>query len=330
MNNDENLKILKSNNKGLLITLITLIIGIALIVWGTSFENKEDDLVAKSYSELISSKKDEPKEYVNITIAYLPYLFAEETDDYGGKKYYIVFDNNDYPYIVRLTDTTYNILKLRYDNKQDISYEISGYLFKQQKEMKDLAIEAHKEIFEDSMISEANYELYFGKCYLDETLSPSTGIEALSIGIGIGLLILSFFIFIFYIVFKIKHKRSLKKYSREELESELLKPNVEYFKKANICLTDKYIISTMTGLDVIKYEDILWIYYENRRYNFVSIGKYIVARLKNKKMVQLAYTYNNEELLIEIMKKIKAKNEEIMLGFTKENQERYKELTKKH
>ena len=330
MNSNENLKILKGSKKGLLTTIITLIIGIALIVWGTSFENKKDDLVAKSYSELISHKKDEPKEYVSLTISYLPYLFAEKDDDYGGKKYYIVFDENDYPYIARLTDLTYNLLKLKYDNNQEISYKISGYLFKQEKEMKELAMDAHKEIFEDSMISEANYELYFGKCYLDETLTPSTGVEAFAIGIGFGSLLLSLFIFIIYIASRIKFKKSLKKYSREELESELLKPNVEYFKKANICLTDKYIISTMIGLDVIKYEDILWMYYENRRYNFVSIGKYIIARLKNKKMVQIAYTYGNEELLIEIMKKIKAKNEEILLGFTKENQERYKELTKKY
>ena len=329
MSNSDVKKILKGSNKGLYVVFLSLIIGIILITWGSSFENKDEDLVAKSYSELIANKKDEVNEYVKINIAYLPYLFAEETDDYGGKKYYIVFDNNNYPYIVRLTDTTYKMLEKQYDNDEEISYEISGYLFKQQKEMKDLAIDAHKEIFSDSLISEANYELYFGKCYLDETLTPTTGVEAIMIGIGVGLLILSFIVFIFYIVFKIRFKKGIKKHSIEKLEAELMEPGVLYFPKERICLTDKHVISMMAGLDVIKYEDILWIYYENRNYNFVSIGKYIIARLKNKKMLQIAYSYGNEDLLIEIMKKIKEKNDEILLGFTKENQQKYKELIKK-
>ena len=329
MDNNESLKILKGNKKGLVVSLVILIISIFLIVFGSSLGTQDEDVVAKDYGELISSKQDNTNEYVKINIAYLPYLFASESDDYGGKKYYIVFDDNQYPYIVRLTDNTYNKLEQLYDNNEEISYEIKGYLFKQEKELKELAINAHKELFSDSEISEANYELYFGKSYLDETITPSTGVEAITIGVGVGLILLSFFIFIFYIVFKIRFKKNIKKYNKEELESELLKPNTLYFKKENICLTDKYVISTMAGLDVIKYEDILWLYYENRRYNFVSIGKYIIARTKDRKMMQIAYSYGNEELLIEIMKKIAEKNDQIMLGFTKENQQKYKELTKK-
>ena len=329
MNNNEALNILKRSKKGLLVVLVSLIIGIGLIVLGTSILNKEEEKIAKNYGALISSKTDNANEYVKVTISYLPYLFATKEDDYGDKNYYIIFDENDYPYIARLTDSTYKMLEKKYENNETISYEVSGYLFRQEKEMKPLAIDAHKEIFSDSMISEANYELYFGKCYLDETLTPSTGIEALSIGIGVGLLFLSFFAFIFYIVFAIRYKKNIRKYGKEILEAELLKPDTQYYKKAHICLTDKYVISTMSGLDVLEYKDILWLYYENRRYNFASIGKFIVARTANKKIVQLAYTYSNEDLLIEIMKKIKEKNEQILLGFTKENQEKYKELVKK-
>ena len=323
MNNNESLKILKNSKKGLLISLGMLILSIILITLGTSLGVKAEDKVAKDYGALISSKQDNTDEYVKITIAYLPYLFAEESDDYGGKKYYIVFDNRDYPYIARLTDDTYKKLENLYDNNEEISYELKGYLFKQEKELRDLAIDAHKELFEDSEISEANYELYFGKSYLDETITPTTNLEAITIGIGVGLIFLSFFIFIFYIVSRIRFKKNIKKYSKEELEYELSKKDTLYFKKEHICLTDKYIISTLTGLDI------LWLYYENRRYNFISIGKYIIARTKNKKMISIAYTYGNEELLIEIMKKITEKNNNILLGFTKENQQKYNELIKK-
>ena len=329
MDNNKPISILNNSNKGLLVAFIILIISIALIFFGSSLENKNEDIVAKNYDTLIANKQDNTNEYVKINIAYPPYLFAEESDEYGGKKYYLVFDNNKYAYIARLTDSTFNKLEEEYNNNQTVSYELKGYLFKQEPDLTELAINAYKDIFTESDITKANYELYFGKSYLDETITPSTNLEAITIGIGVGLVLLSFFIFIFSIVFKIRFKKNLKKYSKEELEKELLNPNCLYFKKQNICLTDKYIVSTMAGLDVIKYEDILWLYYENRRYNFVSIGKYIIARTKNKKMYQLAYSYSNEELLIEIMKKIAEKNDQILLGFTKENQQKYKELTSK-
>ena len=110
---------------------------------------------------------------------------------------------------------------------------------------------------------------------------------------------------------------------------ELAKESTMYFKKEEICLTDKYIISTFLGLNILKYDDIVWTYYEDRRYNFVSIGKYLIARTKNKKAYQIAYTFRNVDLLIEIMNKIHDKNDKVMVGFTKENQQAYKELTKK-
>ncbi len=83
------------------------------------------------------------------------------------------------------------------------------------------------------------------------------------------------------------------------------------------------------GLEILKYDDIVWTYYEDRRYNFVSIGKYLIARTKDKKAHQIAYTFRKVDLLIEIMNKMHEKNDKMMVGFTNENQKAYKELTKK-
>ena len=185
------------------------------------------------------------------------------------------------------------------------------------------------ELFTDSLISEANYEMYFGKSYLDETMTPSSDIVSIMIGIGVGTSILGFAIFIVFIVYKIRFKKNIKKYDKYELESELLSSDALYFKKENICLTNKYIISTLKGLDVIKYEDILWAYYENRNLNYSNIGKYLIVGLKNKKLIELAYSFNDEEVLIEIMNKINMKNKNILIGYSKENQNKYNELIKK-
>ena len=94
-------------------------------------------------------------------------------------------------------------------------------------------------------------------------------------------------------------------------------------------MTDKYLVTCFTGLNVINYEDILWLYYQDVSYNYVPVGKYLVAATVNKKRIRIAYSYKNAELLVEIMNKIQEKNNQIMLGFTKENQKKYKELIKK-
>lgn len=327
--NNEALKILKENKKNLLVTLGISILGIILIIIGAAFSISPEDLEPKEYDELISNKQDTPDDYATVTITYLPYLFAEKDTDYGTKKYYMIFDENGYPYIARLTDETYKKLEAKYDNGEDISYKITGFLSAQETELRKLAIESHKELFEDSKITDENYELYFGKTFIDEEYVPSTTIEIIFISIGGISLIVGLICFIVCIVGVIRFKKTLNKYGKDELEYELAKSSTIYYKKQEVCLTDNYVITTFMGLDVIKYEDILWLYNENRRYNFISIGKYLIARTNNKKAIQLSYVYKNEAKLIEIMNKIHEKNPKILIGFTKENQNAYKEMTKK-
>ena len=75
MDNNKPISILNNSNKGLLVAFIILIISIALIFFGSSLENKNEDIVAKNYDTLIANKQDNTNEYVKINIAYPPYLF---------------------------------------------------------------------------------------------------------------------------------------------------------------------------------------------------------------------------------------------------------------
>lgn len=329
MDSSEPLKMFEKGKKGLIISVLLFVLGIIFIILGSYLMNEKKDVVAKDYNYLISYNKDKSNEYVKLTITYLPYLFAEESGSYGNKKYYIVFDENDYPYIARLTDSTYKGLEIKYDKGEKISYELSGYLLKQEDKLKKLAIDAHREIFDDSKINESNYSSYFGNTYLDETYVPPTALSIISMVLGFILTPVCFVFIIFNIVSIIKTKKTIKKYGIEELKYQLLKSNSIFYKKQNICLTDKYLVTCFTGLNVINYEDILWLYYQNVSYNYVPVGKYLVAATVNKKRIRIAYSYKNAELLVEIMNKIQEKNNQIMLGFTKENQKKYKELIKK-
>lgn len=329
MNEMEAKKLLKGPKKDILTSIGLFILGIILIFVGVALEPSTEGIEATDYDTLIGNKADKEDAYAKVTIAYLPYLFAEETGEYGNKNYYIIFDKKGYPYIARLTDETYQKLEKLYDEGLEISYELKGYLFNQDAELKPLAINAHRKMFEDSEISEANYEMFFGKTYIDEVAKASSAGEIIFLTIGIVLSIIGVICFIVAVIAKIRFKSVLRKANKDDLLYELAKDSTMYFKKEEICLTDNYIISTFLGLNILKYDDIVWTYYEDRRYNFVSIGKYLIARTKNKKAYQIAYTFRNVDLLVEIMNKIHDKNDKVMVGFTKENQQAYKELTKK-
>ena len=230
-------------------------------------------------------------------------------------------------YIVRLTDNTYTKLENMYnENPEEFSYVLKGYIFEDSTELKQLAISAYNEAMEEEIVNNENFRLYFGNTYLDEILTPYTNISALLLGLGIGIDILAFVFLIFYIVGGIKLKLSLKKYYKDDLEYELSKTTTLAYEKANIYLTDKYIISKTMGLTVIEYNELVWLYNEKRSYNGILVGITLIGYKNNNKRYGLASVYLNEELLIEIMNKIKDKNPSIMIGYTEENQRNYKEI----
>lgn len=323
-------KILKNSKVPLLIAIIIIVISIVLFIASVKLDSQgQQELVAKDYNELIAYGQDVENEYVEVTITDIPYGFAEEEDENVTRNYYFVFDEYDYMYIVRLTDSTYKMLENKYiENPEEFSYTLKGYIFEDPAELKELAIEAYNEAVEEEVVNDENFRIYFGNTYLDETLTPYTDISAMLIGIGVGIDVIAFVLLIVYIIGTVKSKSALKKYDKEDLEYELEKASTVAYKKSNIYLTDKYIISKVVGLTVLEYNELVWLYNEKRRQNGIPVGTYLIGYTEKKKRYQLASTYNDENLLNEIMIKIKEKNSLVMLGYTKENQEKYKEIKK--
>lgn len=320
-------KILKTSKRLLIIILIMFLISLALFVCGTELEQRAvDETTAKDYNELISYKQDVENEYVEVTIADIPYGFAESD---AGQKYYFVYDENNFMYIVRLTDTTYSMLENMYkENSEEFSYTLKGFIFNDSQELKEIAISSYNESMEEKVVNNDNFSAYFGDTYLDEELTPYSDTSSMLYSIGIIIDMISFVLLILYIVRIIKNKSTFKKYDKEDLEYELSKPSTIEYKKANIYLTDKYIISKVYGLTVVEYNELVWLYNLKRKYNGIPVGIYLMA-LDSKKIYQIVKvntSKKNEELLIEIMNKIKDKNPSIMLGYTEENQQKYKEI----
>lgn len=328
-------KVLKTNKVTLITAVIFILVG-ALGIFGIEYilpkfgEKTQQELIGKDYRKLISSEQDIENEYVEVTITYIPYIFMQEEDNGYISKYYFVVDQYNYPYIVRLTDSTYEILKSKYnENSKDFSYTLKGYIFEYSAELKGLTIEAYNQAIQKELVSEENFKFYFGKTYLDETLTPFNIAEeillivvCICVGVGCAAPIS----LIAYVVAIFKTRRTLKIYNKEELEYELSKSSTLEYEKVKVYLTDKFIISkSILGLNVLEYNDIVWVYYEKRSVNFIPIGTWLVA-FNNKRVYDLACRLpfkKDIQQFKEIILKIEEKNPDVMINYTKENQEKY-------
>lgn len=325
MKEEEYKKLFKLSKKYLISFIITLFLSVVLFYMANILTTKEKP-IPTDYHYLIGNNKEEEGDYVKVTTDSIPYLFASSGDEYN---YYIIFDKNNYMYIARLTDETYKLLENKYDVQEEISYEIKGYIYNTKEDLKELAIDAYNESTKTNTINKDNFSSYFGNTYVDETITPSTTMETILISLGILFLISNIIIVIYAIIVLINNKKTIKKYGKETLEYELAKSTTKAYKKADIYLTDKYIISTLYGLKVYSYEDFIWIYNQKRSYNFISIGIYLLGLTNKKRTHQLAYRYRDEQELINIMNEISNKSDKIMTGYTKENIQKFKEITKK-
>lgn len=332
-NNMEIEKIFKPKKILLIIGLAILAIAIGLIVAGCiTNKNKYDKEEAQVYNDLIAANKDKEEMLVELEITEIPYLFATKEEKSSKENYYFAIDEHNYWYIVRLTENTFKKIEEQYNaDKENFKYTLKGYIYNDPSELKRLAISAYNENLSENAekLTTTNFREYLGNTYLDETKTPFDSTATTFIGVGIGVAIISLIFLIIYISQATKVKSTLKKYNIEDLKDALSNCNMEEYKKQSIYLTNKYLISTLNGLDVFEYKDILWIYNEKRKQNGVSLGVWLMVCTADRKRIQVGRA-QKDDILIEIMTKIKEKNQDILVGFTGDNNKQYKELTKKN
>lgn len=319
-------KIVKPKKKSLIIGLIFLVITMILIGIGT-YLDRDRNLTPKDFHELIYNNKDIEKEYVKINLAYPPFSFAIKNDTLT---FYFVSDIDNYLYIARLTEETYKKIDELYEqNPDDFNYQLEGYIYTIPEDIKPFAVKTYNEVYEEEILTLANLEEYVGNTYLDETITPYTQQVSIVIICGVVSAFLTLVFLIVGTVNFIKTKKKLKSIDIDELKSALAKATTVEYPKIGIYLTDQYLISNSNSLTILKYEDILWLYNEKRRVNGVYVGTYLKGVTNKKKTLILGYTRKQVETLEEIMQKVYEKNKEVMIGFTGENQKKYKEFKKR-
>ena len=268
-------KILKNNNNLLICSIVLLIASIGFFLGSSYFDSINKEETPLNYRDLIKKGEDKSEDYVSINIASVPYLFAAEDD--SDLKSYFVFDKDDYMYIVRLTDETYKKIRRLYNEDDNFSYILTGYLFNVPDELKILAITTYNEQNNKKILTNNNYKKYLGSTYLDEISKPMTTSAIILLCMGFLTDAFALIVFVGYIVSKVNYRKAKKMYNLDELDMELQKSTTIKYEKEQVYLTDKYIISNFMGLKVLEYKDIIWMYNENRKYNGITIGIFLLA-----------------------------------------------------
>lgn len=314
-------------SKKMLFIAIFLFVGIIVFLGiGTYYTDKKDECF--DYHELIKESKDTSDTYVSLNITDLPYEFGVEEKNDKKYKYYFVSDSN-YMYIVRLTDRVFNDIKSIYDKGEAFSYQVKGYLFETPSELKKLAIDTYNEGNDSNFkLTNDNYEDYLGSTYMDIELTPYTDFVSISNAAAIICFTFMLICILLFIISLCKYKKAIKKYDLSMLESLINESDTLEYRDAKIYLTRKYLISTLYGLTVLDYNDILWMYTVNRHYNRVETGVSLIAVTKDFKSNQIGNIFKNKEMFLEIMKKTNEYNSNIKLGYTDDNINYFKKLKK--
>lgn len=318
-------KVCKKIKNNLYAMILFLILAFGCFGWAyvidSQVKNKNITL-----HELIYNGSIEEKQVTSLTVTEKPYVFAEYDSNKTSPKYYFLVDN-DYLYVGYLDYDTY--LKLNVDSIVDTPITIQGVTKKIPGDVIDIAIEVYNEDLEEKVLTRENYKSYIGEICIDTVSDVDDNI--LQIILGILFFNISFIYFIIYIV----KNRKIKKLKKDnilwqEIQNELESAETIDYSKFSTYLTPNYIIDGSNGFQLISYQDIAWVYLHENRYNGVTNDRYLIVIKKNKKKVNIARLSGihpkSKDTFMEIMKEIYEKNQDILVGYTKENKQRVKDL----
>lgn len=312
------------------IILFVVFMGLGLLIYSDEV-NAEYEVLTKNTSENV---------YAKLNVSLLDSAFATETLDGKEKDYYIAFDENDNPFIIVLDKSGLESLKkiqeytlseteiekpnpvMVYGNVSKSDTEVFKYLqeFLKDEDGNTYTIDELKNVV--------------GENYLDTTWdNKEEGIFAL---ILFGVFSLSGLILIIvYFVRNKKSKKILEEYGREleKIEEDVNSGKGIHNKKCKVYLTDRYLLSYAGGVKLIELNDIVWVYPFITKQNGITTSKsiYVVTNNGKSNVVAVVNTWGkkNKASYEEIYQDIINKVPNVLVGYSKENMEKAKEMYKK-
>lgn len=312
------------------IILFVVFMGLGLLIYSDEV-NAEYEVLTKNTSENV---------YAKLNVSLLDSAFATETLDGKEKDYYIAFDENDNPFIIVLDKSGLESLrKIQEYTLSETEIEkpnpvmVYGNVLKSDTEVFKYLQEFLKD--EDgNTYTIDELKSVVGENYLDTTWdNKEEGIFAL---ILFGVFSLSGLILIIvYFVRNKKSKKILEEYGREleKIEEDVNSGKGIHNKKCKVYLTDKYLLSYAGGVKLIELNDIVWVYPFITKQNGITTSKsiYVITNNGKSNVVAVVNTWGkkNKAFFEELYQDIINKVPNVLVGYSKENMEKAKELYKK-
>ena len=271
------------------------------------------------------------------SIELLP--FASNSDTIT---YYISHDGNALC-IVSINDSDVEYFqKLFADDSLD-KVRIFGYSYPIPAELKPFAIDTFNEET-DSNLTLQDHDSVFGMMYLQAHTESSIKSIGSVFDVAGGYMVASIFMALIGIILGVTGAVRLLSYSRipasmgitaEQLDQEASRDSAAVYDNAGVILTDHYLISCRDRLKIWNYDDILWAYITAHRTNGIPDYNYLVIADSFGKTDSIASGNSfgkknkgrTENMHSEILHGIFEHNQQVMFGYTRENQQSYRNMT---
>lgn len=306
------------NTKPLIIFLAVTIVLMVLAfvipnILGTQGKNFKDNRNS-TYEAIYLEIDDAPIEF-------------QTFNDGKMRKFYLV-KSGDEIYIAKISEKQYEIILEEKENKGDnFKFTLEGRSYSIFSNLKESVKKTFNDTLGEKVVTDNNFKEYFGASYIDAGDNTKGLIKAMLFGFGVLFAVVDVIMIIGYVYGMKTYKKVMTEYGEDELVKELDDKDTIALPKAGIYLTKKYIISNSTGFKVVDYKDIAWIYILKQRNHGILVGSHLMVYKRNGKGDTLA-TMRKPEELEKLMPSIAKKNKNILVGYTSENQKKFKDIVK--
>lgn len=304
------LEALIKKDKNIMIAAIAfLAVLIGSLVWIYQINNTKP-------TQLLNVEKINQGAYIN-TID-VPYGFARKVGQSSWLA--IAYDENNYLYIVQLTEAQYTTIENYFELAgEDATFEIKGVTREIDENISKLALEAYNEVVsEDKQIEKEDFNKYFGNLYIEMGTTSDISLQMVIATIS-SIMFISFLIVGF-----ISKNRTKKTMESEMYQRALEEADNPEFDTKNTILTKNYLIYYASGLHIVEYKDISWIYRHTVRYNGVPNHAFAYYLKGSKKMNLIGVGFDVKKVE-ELLSFVSKKNPNVLVGYTEGNRKAHRE-----
>lgn len=319
----------KKTKNNLIIGIVFLILSVLCTVL-TIYENKRVPKNTISLHEAIETTSN-----YNLKSHVVVKEISNKITTIGGNsdKILTMVSDDEYMYLICVDKETFDELF----NKEDL-YDNPITLYgttKSNSTVKSTTIRWFNSYMEenDQKLSSTDFDNYLGNIYLDTTEISNMSTVLVVINLICGLCAFSFLLV--YIIWATKTNSVFKKIDDEELakiEKDLEGKDTFHYERARLILSKNYLLSFGGNILIMKIKDIYWLYEHRLRQNGITTQKSLFVLNKEGKTKSImnvdGVTKKSTAVLEEVMETLAKRNEDMLIGYSKENQEKVREYMK--